>query len=68
MLKNVNFLVTIFFKILIFDGLPCNFMQGWRLVSPHFTTLLESAIFPALVLNEKVRIYLNKSNMDSVFA
>ncbi|QCD80116.1 Armadillo-type fold [Vigna unguiculata] len=26
---------------------------GWRLVSPHFTTLLESAIFPALVLNEK---------------
>ncbi|XP_047169798.1 importin beta-like SAD2 isoform X1 [Vigna umbellata] len=26
---------------------------GWRLVSPHFSTLLESAIFPALVLNEK---------------
>ncbi|RYR20510.1 hypothetical protein Ahy_B03g065670 isoform B [Arachis hypogaea] len=26
---------------------------GWRLVSPHFTTLLESAIFPALVMNEK---------------
>ncbi|KAJ1403033.1 Importin-beta, N-terminal domain [Sesbania bispinosa] len=26
---------------------------GWRLVSPHFTPLLESAIFPALVLNEK---------------
>ncbi|MED6120292.1 hypothetical protein PIB30_019443 [Stylosanthes scabra] len=26
---------------------------GWRLVSPHFTTLLDSAIFPALVMNEK---------------
>ncbi|KAK2358448.1 ARM repeat superfamily protein [Trifolium repens] len=26
---------------------------GWRLVSPHFTTLLEAAIFPALVMNEK---------------
>ncbi|KAF5464846.1 hypothetical protein F2P56_014895 [Juglans regia] len=26
---------------------------GWRLVSPHFTFLLDSAIFPALVLNEK---------------
>ncbi|KAK7363423.1 hypothetical protein VNO77_05566 [Canavalia gladiata] len=26
---------------------------GWRLVSPHFTTLLEYAIFPALVMNEK---------------
>uniref|UniRef100_A0A2P2KMN0 Importin N-terminal domain-containing protein n=2 Tax=Rhizophora mucronata TaxID=61149 RepID=A0A2P2KMN0_RHIMU len=26
---------------------------GWRLVSPHFSFLLESAIFPALVLNEK---------------
>ncbi|CAJ2650143.1 importin beta-like SAD2 homolog [Trifolium pratense] len=26
---------------------------GWRLVSPHFTALLESAIFPALVMNEK---------------
>ncbi|CAK8563851.1 unnamed protein product [Lathyrus sativus] len=26
---------------------------GWRLVSPHFTTLLESAIFPALIMNEK---------------
>ncbi|RZC04328.1 Importin beta-like SAD2-like isoform B [Glycine soja] len=26
---------------------------GWRLVSPHFTTLLESAIFPALVMNDK---------------
>ncbi|GAV71639.1 hypothetical protein CFOL_v3_15129 [Cephalotus follicularis] len=26
---------------------------GWRLLSPHFTHLLDSAIFPALVLNEK---------------
>nr|XP_023883800.1 uncharacterized protein LOC111996099 isoform X2 [Quercus suber] len=26
---------------------------GWRLVSPHFTFLLDSAIFPALVMNEK---------------
>ncbi|XVE82344.1 hypothetical protein DITRI_Ditri15bG0140800 [Diplodiscus trichospermus] len=26
---------------------------GWRLVSPHFSFLLESAILPALVLNEK---------------
>ncbi|KAL5849056.1 hypothetical protein ACOSQ4_007069 [Xanthoceras sorbifolium] len=26
---------------------------GWRLVSPHFSFLLETAIFPALVLNEK---------------
>ncbi|XP_050216139.1 importin beta-like SAD2 homolog isoform X2 [Mercurialis annua] len=26
---------------------------GWRLVSPHFSSLLDSAIFPALVLNGK---------------
>ncbi|CAH2053475.1 unnamed protein product [Thlaspi arvense] len=26
---------------------------GWRLLSPHFSVLLESAIFPALVLNER---------------
>ncbi|GKV06838.1 hypothetical protein SLEP1_g18666 [Rubroshorea leprosula] len=26
---------------------------GWRLVSPHFSFLLDSAIFPALLLNEK---------------
>ncbi|KAJ7955304.1 Importin beta-like SAD2-like protein [Quillaja saponaria] len=26
---------------------------GWRLVSPHFMTLLDSAIFPALVMNER---------------
>ncbi|CAL5412945.1 unnamed protein product [Camellia sinensis] len=26
---------------------------GWRLVSPHFSSLLNSAIFPALVMNEK---------------
>ncbi|KAM7257151.1 hypothetical protein ACFE04_012892 [Oxalis oulophora] len=26
---------------------------GWRLVSPHFLFLLESAIFPVLILNEK---------------
>ncbi|KAM3338224.1 importin beta-like SAD2 [Capsicum galapagoense] len=26
---------------------------GWRLVSPHFSSLLNSAIFPALVKNEK---------------
>ncbi|GMH18258.1 hypothetical protein Nepgr_020099 [Nepenthes gracilis] len=26
---------------------------GWRLVSPYFSSLLESAIFPALAMNEK---------------
>ncbi|KAG9144523.1 hypothetical protein Leryth_010748 [Lithospermum erythrorhizon] len=26
---------------------------GWRLVSPHFSTLLDDAIFPALMMNEK---------------
>ncbi|XP_052204789.1 uncharacterized protein LOC127809769 isoform X3 [Diospyros lotus] len=26
---------------------------GWRLVSPHFSSLLDSAVFPALVMNEK---------------
>ncbi|XP_043710645.1 importin beta-like SAD2 [Telopea speciosissima] len=26
---------------------------GWRLVSPHFSSLLDSAIFPALVMKEK---------------
>ncbi|KAL1832635.1 hypothetical protein ACET3Z_002286 [Daucus carota] len=26
---------------------------GWRLVSPHFSSLLSSAIFPAVVMNEK---------------
>nr|XP_019702618.1 importin beta-like SAD2 isoform X2 [Elaeis guineensis] len=26
---------------------------GWRLVSPHFSSLLDSAIFPALALNQK---------------
>ncbi|KAK9079983.1 hypothetical protein SSX86_001658 [Deinandra increscens subsp. villosa] len=26
---------------------------GWRLVSPHFSSLLESAIFPAIIMNEK---------------
>ncbi|KAH9684060.1 Importin N-terminal domain-containing protein [Citrus sinensis] len=28
-------------------------ISGWRLVSPHFSVLLDKAIFPALVLNEK---------------
>uniref|UniRef100_A0A453HTK7 Importin N-terminal domain-containing protein n=1 Tax=Aegilops tauschii subsp. strangulata TaxID=200361 RepID=A0A453HTK7_AEGTS len=27
--------------------------KGWRLVSPHFSSLMDSAIFPALALNEK---------------
>ncbi|KAK1315907.1 hypothetical protein QJS10_CPA05g00115 [Acorus calamus] len=27
--------------------------HGWKLVSPHFSSLLESAIFPALIMNEK---------------
>ncbi|KAL8151290.1 hypothetical protein V2J09_021098 [Rumex salicifolius] len=26
---------------------------GWRLVSPHFSTLLDYAIFPAILLNDK---------------
>ncbi|KAM3312491.1 hypothetical protein ACQJBY_032415 [Aegilops geniculata] len=28
-------------------------LSGWRLVSPHFSSLMDSAIFPALALNEK---------------
>lgn len=28
--------------------------QGWRLVSSHFSALLDLAIFPALSLNKKV--------------
>jgi hypothetical protein len=52
------------FKDVIFE-----LTQGWRLVSPHFTTLLESAIFPALVMNEKVRIYFLKvTGMDFFFS
>ncbi|RWW17656.1 hypothetical protein BHE74_00004230 [Ensete ventricosum] len=27
--------------------------NGWRVVSPHFTSLLDNAIFPTLVLNQK---------------
>ncbi|KAK9139093.1 hypothetical protein Scep_008774 [Stephania cephalantha] len=27
--------------------------QGWRIVSPHFSVLLDSAIFPALSMNQK---------------
>ncbi|RZC88230.1 hypothetical protein C5167_016031 [Papaver somniferum] len=26
---------------------------GWRLISPHFSSLLEAAIFPTLIMNEK---------------
>ncbi|KAH7678557.1 Armadillo-like helical-containing protein [Dioscorea alata] len=26
---------------------------GWRLVSPHFSSILDSAIFPALIMNSK---------------
>ncbi|KAL5570700.1 hypothetical protein UlMin_020297 [Ulmus minor] len=29
---------------------------GWRLVSPHFSSLLDSTIFPALVMNEKEEV------------
>ncbi|XP_058076603.1 uncharacterized protein LOC131225158 isoform X2 [Magnolia sinica] len=28
-------------------------VSGWRLVSPHFSSLMESAIFPALTMNQK---------------
>ncbi|XP_022844600.1 uncharacterized protein LOC111367768 isoform X2 [Olea europaea var. sylvestris] len=28
-------------------------ISGWRLVSSHFSTLLDSAIFPTLIMNEK---------------
>ncbi|XP_022760760.1 importin beta-like SAD2 isoform X4 [Durio zibethinus] len=31
----------------------CLYFAGWRLVSPHFSFLLESAILPVLMLNEK---------------
>lgn len=34
-------------------------MQGWRLVSPKFSFLLESAIFPTLGMNEKVRFLIS---------
>ncbi|XP_038874632.1 importin beta-like SAD2 homolog isoform X2 [Benincasa hispida] len=27
--------------------------RGWRLVSPHFSTLVHSGIFPSLIMNEK---------------
>ncbi|XP_011656322.1 uncharacterized protein LOC101205180 isoform X1 [Cucumis sativus] len=27
--------------------------RGWRLVSPHFSTLIHSGIFPTLIMNEK---------------
>lgn len=27
--------------------------RGWRLVSPHFSTLIHSGIFPSLIMNEK---------------
>jgi hypothetical protein len=36
------------------DGHLLSCLQGWRLVSPHFSSLLDSAIFPVLALNEKV--------------
>ncbi|KAF3456470.1 hypothetical protein FNV43_RR01120 [Rhamnella rubrinervis] len=40
---------------LAFDVIACILETGpgWRLVSPHFSSLLDSAIFPALVMNEK---------------
>lgn len=52
----LNFVIYIFFRI-CFKYVIFQLTQGWRLVSPHFTTLLESAIFPALVMNEKVSFY-----------
>ncbi|CAJ2645611.1 unnamed protein product [Trifolium pratense] len=37
---------------------------GWRLVSPHFTTLLESAIFPAFVMNVKMVVILKNEEVN----
>jgi phage baseplate assembly protein W len=30
---------------------------GWRLMAPQFLDLVENAIFPALKMNEKVRVW-----------
>lgn len=40
---------------LAFDVISCVLETGpgWRLVAPHFSSLLETAIFPALRMNEK---------------
>jgi hypothetical protein len=29
-------------------------LQGWRLMAPHFGSLVDSAIFPALTMKNKV--------------
>jgi len=64
----LNFVIFIFFRI-CFKYVIFQLTQGWRLVSPHFTTLLESAIFPALVMNEKVSFYfVEVTGMDFFFS
>ncbi len=32
--------------------------QGWQLLAPHFSDLLEKAIFPTLIMREMVGIFL----------
>lgn len=32
-------------------------LQGWRLMAPQFSSLVESAIFPALTMKNKVWSY-----------
>lgn len=49
-------LIPIYFSMLYVNFVMCfHLKQGWRLVSPHFPDLIDSAIFPALVMNEKVK-------------
>ncbi|KAL5549373.1 hypothetical protein UlMin_004604 [Ulmus minor] len=45
--------------LLAFDVISCALETGlgWSLVSPHFSSLLDYAIFPALVMNEKYTIH-----------
>ncbi|KAJ7980453.1 Importin beta-like SAD2-like [Quillaja saponaria] len=55
--KNISNLEFLFERILSlgFDVIShvLETGPGWRLVSPHFMTLLDTAIFPALMMNEK---------------
>lgn len=50
-----NGLLVLSSKNCVFHLITClTFSQGWRFVSPHFSSLLDSAVFPALALNQKV--------------
>ncbi|XP_064999470.1 uncharacterized protein LOC135633656 isoform X2 [Musa acuminata AAA Group] len=39
---------------------------GWRVVSPHFSSLLDNAIFPALVLNQKSGMRMLRSTYGRI--